>query len=283
MLLIEQRLDFSHYVEEGFGMGDCVLIADGTLHVIDYKHGQGVVVEAEENPQMKLYVLGALALFDGIYDITQLAMTIYQPRRENISTHTICKESLYQWAEEILKPIAKIAYAGESEYQCGAWCRFCKAKHVCRKRAEHSLALAQYDFKVPPLLEDKEIEAILGKVDELSAWASDIKDYALQAALGGKQWQGWKLVEGRSNRRYVDEEKVAKTLEEAGYDPYERKLMGVTALEKALGKSKFTELLASLIEKPQGKASLVPQSDKRPELNTAKQEFMEEKEYDKYN
>jgi hypothetical protein len=267
--LIEQRLDFSKYVEGGFGTGDCVVIADGTLHIVDYKHGQGVLVEAEDNPQMKLYALGALEIFDGIYDIDTVSMTIYQPRRDNISTHTVFKESLYQWAEEILKPAAELAYAGEGEYNCGDWCQFCKAKYDCRKRAEANMELARHDFKRPPLLEDDEIESILGKIDDLVSWASDIKDYALQAALGGKRWQDWKLVEGRSNRKYINDEAVAATVTKAGYDPYEHKVMGITAMEKTLGKTKFSELLGSLVEKPQGKPTLVPESDKRPAIHTA--------------
>ncbi len=275
VVLIEQRLDFSKYVEGGFGTGDTVVIANGTLHVIDYKHGQGVLVEAEDNPQMKLYALGALELFDGIYDIDRVSLTIYQPRRDNISTHTVFKESLYQWAEEVLKPTAQLAYAGGGEYNCGEWCQFCKAKHECRKRAERNLELARHEFKLPPLLEDDEIESILGKVDELVSWASDIKDYALQAALSGKRWDGWKLVEGRSNRRYIDETAVAQTIEGAGYDPYEHKVMGITAMEKTLGKGKFSELLGSLVEKPVGKPTLVLASDKRPEINNAKHDFME--------
>lgn len=272
-VLIEQRLDFSKYVDEGFGTGDCVIIADGTIHIVDYKHGQGVLVESEDNPQMKLYALGALEIFDGIYDIDTVSMTIYQPRRENISTHTVFKESLYRWAEEILKPAAKQAYAGEGDYQCGEWCQFCKAKYDCRKRAEANMALARYDFKRPPLLEDDEIESILCKVDALISWASDIKEHCLQTALGGKLWQGWKLVEGRSNRRYVNEDAVAKTVSSAGYDPYEHRVMGITAMEKTLGKVKFSELLGALVEKPQGKPTLVPEGDKRPAIHTAADDF----------
>jgi len=275
VVLIEQRLDFSKYVEEGFGTGDAVVIADGTLHIVDYKHGQGVLVEATDNPQMKLYALGALELFDGIYDIDTVSMTIYQPRRENVSTHTVFKQSLYQWAEEVLKPAAELAYAGEGDYQCGEWCQFCKAKYDCRKRAETNMELARHDFKRPPLLEDDEIEGILGKVDALVSWASDIKDYALQAALGGKRWQGWKLVEGRSNRKYVNEDAVAKAVTTAGFDPYEHKVMGITAMEKTLGKAKFTELLGGLVEKPQGKPTLVPEGDKRPAIHTAADDFAE--------
>ena len=277
-VLIEQRLDFSKYVEGGFGTGDCVVIADGTLHIVDYKHGQGVLVEAEDNPQMKLYALGALEIFDGIYDIDTVSMTIYQPRRENVSTHTVFKESLYQWAEEVLKPAAELAYAGEGKYQCGEWCQFCKAKHECRARAERNMELARYDFNLPPKLEDDEIESILARVDDLVAWASDIKEYALQAALGGKQWSGWKLVEGRSNRKYTDERAVAETVSASGYDPFELKVMGITAMEKTLGKAKFNELLGGLVVKPQGKPVLVPASDKRQPITimSAQDDFKEE-------
>ena len=276
LVLIEQRLDFSRYVPSGFGTGDCVIIADGMLHVIDYKHGQGVLVESEENPQMMLYALGALELFDHLYDIAAVSMTIYQPRRENISTYTISKEHLYKWAEEMLKPAAGLADAGEGEYQCGEWCQFCKAKHACRKRAEKSMELARYDFKPPPLLEDDEIETILREIDAVISWATDIKDYALQAAIVGKEWNGWKLVEGRSNRRYINDEQVVQAVQQAGYDPFEHKVMGITAMEKTLGKSTFAELLSSLVEKPQGKPALVPANDKRPAINNAKNDFMEE-------
>ena len=278
VVLIEQRLDFSKYVEQGFGTGDCVVIADGTLHIVDYKHGQGVLVEAADNAQMKLYALGALEIFDGIYDIDSVSMTIYQPRRDNVSTHTVFKESLYQWATEVLKPAAELAYAGGGDYQCGEWCQFCKAKHDCRKRAEANMALARYDFKRPPLLEDDEIESILAKIDGLVSWATDIKDYCLQTALGGKRWLGWKLVEGRSNRKYISEDAVAKVVTAAGYDPYEHKVMGITAMEKTLGKVKFSELLGSLVEKPQGKPTLVPEGDKRPAIHTAADDFADHNE-----
>ena len=274
-ILIEQRLDFSRFVEGGFGTGDALIVADGTIHVIDYKHGQGVLVEAEDNPQMKLYALGALELFDGIYDIETVSMTIYQPRRDNVSTSTVPKDSLYQWAEEVLKPAAKLAYAGNGTYQCGEWCQFCKAKHECRARADRNLELARYEFKVPPLLEDEEIESILGRIDGLLSWASDIKDFALQAAVSGKQWQGWKLVEGRSIRRYTDEATVAAAVKAAGFDPYEYKVMGITAMEKALGKARFNQLISRLIEKPPGKPTLVPEGDKRPAIHTAQQDFSE--------
>ena len=276
VVLIEQRVDFSRWVEQGFGTADCVIIADGTLRVIDYKHGLGVLVSAEENPQMQCYALGALELFDDIYDIDQVSMTIYQPRRQNVSTYEISKDDLYRWADEVLKPTADLAFAGDGNFLCGEWCGFCKAKNECRARAEANLKLAQHDFKLPPLLTDTEIEVILGKVDELVSWASDIKEYALQQALSGKEWTGFKIVEGRSNRRYSNESAVIDAVEKAGLDPYEKKLLGITAMQKLLGKSRFDELLTAYIEKPQGKPTLVPDSDKRPAMNTAKNDFMEE-------
>lgn len=276
VVLIEQRVDFSRWVEQGFGTSDAILISDGTMHVIDYKHGLGILVSAEDNPQMKCYALGALELFDDIYDIDTVSMTIYQPRRQNVSTYEVSKDDLYQWADEVLKPTADLAFAGDGNFLCGEWCGFCKAKHECRARAEANLLLAQHDFKLPPLLEDSEIEVILSRADELVSWANDIKEYALQQAISGKEWTGWKLVEGRSNRRYTNEDAVSKAVEAAGFDPYEKKLLGITAMQKLLGKSRFEDLLEAYIEKPQGKPTLVPESDKRPAMNTAKNDFMEE-------
>lgn len=280
VVLIEQRVDFSRWVEQGFGTSDAIIISDGTLRVIDYKHGLGVLVEADNNPQMMCYALGALELFDAIYDIDNVAMTVYQPRRQNVSTFEMSKDDLYHWAEEVLKPTAELAFAGDGNFLCGEWCGFCKAKHECRARAEANLLLAQYDFKLPPLLEDSEIEVILSRADQLVSWVNDIKEYALQQAISGKDWTGFKLVEGRSNRRYTDEAAVTQAVTNAGFDPYERKLLGITAMQKLLGKSRFEELLSTYIEKPQGKPTLVPESDKRPVMNNAKTDFMEENDYE---
>ena len=280
VVLIEQRVDFSRWVEQGFGTSDAIIISDGTLRVIDYKHGLGVLVEADNNPQMMCYALGALELFDAIYDIDTVAMTVYQPRRQNVSTFEMSKDDLYRWAEKVLKPTAELAFAGNGNFLCGEWCGFCKAKHECRARAEANLLLAQYDFKLPPLLEDSEIEVILSRADQLVSWVNDIKEYALQQAISGKDWTGFKLVEGRSNRRYTDEAAVTQAVTNAGFDPYERKLLGITAMQKLLGKSRFEELLSAFIEKPQGKPTLVPESDKRPVMNNAKSDFMEENDYE---
>ena len=275
VVLVEQRLDFSKFVPDGFGTGDCIIVADRILNIIDYKHGRGVLVEAENNPQMMLYALGALVIFDGIYDIDTVEMTIYQPRRGNISTFTITKDELYAWAENTLRPKADLAFKGEGQFNCGEWCQFCKAKVDCRKRAEANLALAAYEFRDPPLLTDEEIEDVLSKIDGLVSWANDLKEHAFRAALSGKKWKGWKLVEGRATRKYASEEAVAAIVSEAGYDPYERKVLGLTEMQKRLGKAKFDELLGALIVRPQGKPTLVPDSDKRPEMANAKTDFIE--------
>lgn len=273
VVLIEQKLDYSKYVQDGFGTGDCIIIADGTLNIVDYKHGRGVEVSAVNNPQMKLYALGALGIFDSIYDIDTVTMTIYQPRIANISTYTITANELVDWAEDILKPAAELAFKGDGEFSCGEWCRFCKAKADCRERANANLELAKYDFQEPPLLTDDEVEVILGKLDAFVSWANDIKDYAFKKALEGKQWTDWKLVEGRSVRKYKDDGIVALAVENAGYDPYEKKLLGITEMQKLLGKTKFNEILGDFVIKPQGKPTLVPMSDKRKAINIAASDF----------
>lgn len=277
VVLIEQRLDFSRWVPEGFGTGDCVIIADGTLSVIDFKYGKGVEVLAENNPQMMLYALGALELFDGIYDIDTVSMTIFQPRRDNISEYTISKADLLCWADEVLAPTAQLAIKGEGEFKAGEHCRFCKVRTTCRKRAEYNLELARYDFQPPATLDNTEISAILVKADELVSWVTDVKEYALRQALSGVTYEGFKVVEGRSNRKYTDENAVVEAVKAAGFDPYEHSVLGITAMTTLLGKKKFNELLGGLIEKPQGKPTLVPMSDKRPAINTAQQDFMEVK------
>ena len=268
VVLVEQRLDFSRFVQEGFGTGDCVIIADGTLYIVDYKHGKGVEVSAVDNPQMMLYALGALELFDGIYDIDTVQMAIFQPRRDNVSVCVMAKDDLLAWAEGELAEKAKLAYDGEGGFACGDWCRFCKAKAACRKRAEYNLEMAKYDFAMPATLEDAEIAAILARADELSSWAEDVQEFALQQALGGVRYEGWKLVRGRSNRKYTDEAAVAEAVKKAGFNPYEEKLLGITAMTAALGKKKFADIIekAGLTEKPPGKPALVPASDKRQEM-----------------
>lgn len=277
-VLVEQRLDFSKWVPDGFGTGDCLIIADKVLQIIDFKYGLGILVEAENNPQMMCYALGALDTYDGIYDIESVEMTIFQPRRDNVSTFTISKEELLKWAEEFLAPTAQLAYNGEGEYHAGDHCQFCKVKATCRERAAYNMELAAYDFEEPATLDDSEIADILPRIDDLVAWANDIKEYALQQAMSGTEYKGFKVVEGRSVRKYTNDAAVATTVENAGYDPYERKVLGITAMTSLLGKKKFEELLGGMITKPPGKPTLVPDSDKRPALNTAKDDFKEEGE-----
>lgn len=284
LVFIEQKLDLQRYIEEGFGYGDCLIIADGLLHVIDFKYGLGVLVSADNNPQMLCYALGALALVEALYDIDTVRMTIFQPRRENVSTTEISREDLMGWANDKLSPAARRAYAGEGEFTAGSHCQFCKAKAVCRARADYNLELARYDFTEPAALDDIEIAAVLTRVDGLVSWASDVKDYALKQALMGKHYDGFKVVSGRSSRKYTDEIAVAKVVEDAGFDPFEKKLLGITAMTAALGKKRFEEVLGTLVYKAPGKPALVEESDKRPALNMTSDDFteqiMEEKEHD---
>ncbi|MBO4456682.1 MAG: DUF2800 domain-containing protein [Butyrivibrio sp.] len=276
LIFIEQRLDFSRYVKDGFGTGDCVIIADEVLHIIDYKHGLGVLVESKGNTQMMCYALGALEAFDDLYDIDRIEMTIFQPRKANISTWSITKQELLKWAEEVLKPTAELAYEGKGEFNAGEHCKFCKVRATCRKRAEKNLELAQYDFKMPSSLGNTEIAAILPRIDQLISWGGDVKEYALSKAKTGTHFDGFKLVEGRSTRKYTDEDAVAKRVKEAGFDPYEKKLYSITAMSNLLGKKNFEELLGDLIYKAPGKPTLVPESDKRPVMSTAADDFKNE-------
>ena len=282
VILIEQRLDFSCYVPDGFGTGDCLIISDDRLHIIDFKYGMGVLVEAEDNPQMKLYALGALAVYDALYDIREVSMTIFQPRRENVSTWTIPVEDLKAWAENELKPRAKMAYDGEGEYFPGEWCTFCRAAVRCRTRAEEKLKLAQTEFRMPPLLTDAEIEDILAVLPDLTKWANEITAYALDTALNhGKEWNGFKVVEGRSVRKYRDEAAVAEAAKEAGYkDIYRQSLIPLTEMQRLMGKDRFEEILGGLITKAPGRPTLVPKSDRRPAMNVSNaiNEFYEIKE-----
>lgn len=266
--MIEQHLDFSCWVPDGFGTGDFLLVADGELNICDFKYGRGLPVYADHNPQMMLYGLGALNLFDCLYDIKTVTMTIFQPRLSNISVWSLTAEDLYKWAEEELKPKAVMADKGEGEYTPGSWCRFCKARNQCRARAESFLELARMEFQPPALLSDEEIAEVMQQADELSRWASEVMAYAEAMAInGGKHFDGYKLVEGRSNRRFTDTAAVEKAAKDAGYtDIYNKSLISLTAFEKLMGKEDFNALLGKYVEKPKGKLTLVPVNDKRPEV-----------------
>lgn len=276
VIYIEQRLDFSHVAPGGFGTGDCLIVADGTLHVIDLKYGLGVLVEAERNPQLMVYAVGALRLFDALYDIDEVALTVFQPRRENVSTWTLSVTELNKWAEQTLKPAAELAANGEGEFCAGTWCQFCRIASTCRARAEANLELAKFEFAPPAELSADEVADVLAQIPELTRWASDVQDYALSQALSGERYEGFKLVAGRSIRKYTDETAVAEAAKAAGYkDIYKQSLLTITAMEKLMGKKNFSEILGNLVVKPEGKPTLVPLSDKRPELqiSTAAEDF----------
>ena len=281
-VFVEQRVSIAKWVPECGGTADCIILSDGAVEVIDYKHGAGVQVSATSeqfggNPQLMCYCLGVVDMFDGIYDIDTVKMVIYQPRRENISYCTISKADLLKWADEVLAPTAKLALAGKGDFKAGDHCKFCKVKAICRKRAEYNLEAAKYDFAMPAQLENHEIDAILMMVDHLTEWANDIKAYALTEAQNGTEYEHFKVVEGRSNRKFTSEDEVAKAVEGAGFDPWEKKLKGITAMTTILGKKRFEELLGSMTFKPPGKPTLVPKSDKRPAMkNSAEADFCKE-------
>lgn len=280
-VMVEQRLDMSEYGEGMFGTADCVIVAEDNLHIIDFKYGTGVKVSAGDdrkiNAQLACYALGALLIYDCLYEIETVTMTVFQPRLDNISSVTVDKVDLLRWGEEVLRPALTMAVNGTGEYKAGDHCRFCKIRDTCRKRAEYSMELAKYDFRLPSTLEDEEIEEILPRIDQLVEWANKVKEYALQAALSGKSWDGWKVVEGKSNRKYTDEKAVAKAVKAAGYEPYEQKLLGITDMTKLLGKTRFNSLLGKLLVKPAGKPTLVPITDPRPEMKlSAEEDFKEE-------
>lgn len=271
-LMVEQRFSLDRWAPGSFGTSDAVVIGNGVLEVIDLKYGKGIKVSAVENPQLRLYALGAADLFEDLYDFQVVKMTIVQPRLDHVSIDMMYLDHLRDWGKNIVQPAAYNASNGAGETAAGDWCRWCPAKAVCRTRADENLKLAQYDFKEPELLEPEEIGEILKQAEELQKWTADVQAHALQQALNGEHFDGWKLVEGRSVRKYADDLKVAETLQAAGYPEaslYERKLYGITAMEKVVGKKKLTEILGDLIIKPAGKPVLVPESDKREAINTA--------------
>lgn len=273
LVMLEQRLDFSGWVPDGFGTGDVIIVSDGVLEIIDLKYGQGVPVYADNNPQMRLYALGAYNQFYLLYDFDTIRMTIIQPRLDNVSSEEIALGELLEWGDEI-QAVAELAMAGEGEFVSGDHCQFCKAKATCRARAEANLELAKYDFKSPQLLTNDEIAEILEKAEELQKWAKNVQDYAYdQATNHGIKFPGWKLVEGRSNRKYTDEDAIVTKLKAEGYAEdvifAPRKIWGITEMEKKIGKKLFEEYLDGLVVKPEGKPTLVPETDKRPEISSA--------------
>lgn len=276
-LLLEQKLQMNEWVPGGFGYGDAVIISDKVLEVIDLKYGRSVVVSAAGNPQLRLYALGAYQELSSVYDFDTVTMTIIQPRNGGKSSETLPLKELLEWGEK-LKPIAQTALKGGGEFKPGEHCRFCRASVRCKALAEFELEIAKKQFDDLALLSDTEISEILGKADSLVSWANSIKDYALEEAVSkGKKWPGWKLVEGRSNRKLSSMDEAVQILLRAGYKEDDfmkpREIKGFTDLEKAMGKKKMLELLEGVIIKPPGKPKLAPESDKRPEWNSAETDF----------
>lgn len=280
VLMLEEQLDFSEWVPDGFGTGDVVLIADGVLEVIDLKYGKGVPVSAVGNPQLRLYGLGAWSAYSFLYDIREIRMTIVQPRLDSVSDDTMPVDELLQWAETVVKPAAALAYEGKGEFLAGDHCRWCKIKGNCRARADANMKALEYEFRDPATLSLDEVGQILYVTEQLAAWASDVKEYAFEQAVRGESVPGWKLVEGRSNRTITDKEKAREALAAAGIEPDDylkpRDLLGIGDLEKRNGKKVVAELLGDLIVKPAGKPVLVVETDRRPELNSVDQDFANE-------
>lgn len=277
VISLEERLDFSRWVEQGFGTGDAIVIADGVMEVIDLKYGKGVEVFAERNPQLMLYGLGALEAFDMLFGIKTVKLTIVQPRQERIDSWSISSEDLYIWGDEEVKPKAALAYEGKGETKCGHWCRWCRVKPLCAKMAETNLDLAKEEFKEPQLLSDDRLVEVFIQLPMLKDWAESVAEYLLKQAIAGKEVPGYKVVEGRTQRKWADEAQVREILS-VDHDPSEftvTKLAGIPAIEKLLKKD-FQPLLGDLVVIPQGSPTLVPLSDKRPAMNglsQAKAEF----------
>lgn len=271
VILIEKKVDFSRYVPEGFGTADCLILAGDTLHVVDYKHGKGVVVDADHNPQMMLYALGAMSELSLLYRFKFVHMTIVQPRVNNISEFTMTADELREWGEKVVKPKAEAAISGKGEFEAGDWCRFCRAKQQCKTRYESNDSLypelsAQHD---PRLITLDELGEYLKRGRDMAAWLEDMKEYALSESLAGAEVPGWKAVEGRGSRAFTDTDEAVDTLIKSGIDEsvlYERRVLTLAQMEKAVGKKAFGELVGDLVVKNPGKPTLVEESDKRPRI-----------------
>lgn len=264
----EQRVDYSGIAPGGFGTSDCIILCGNDIHIIDFKYGRGVPVSAEDNPQLKLYALGAAREYDMLYDIRNVTLHIVQPRTEDgNSSWSLSREALEKWGESII-PTARLAWEGGGEFSCGDHCRFCRAKATCRARAEHILSEAEFSAVPPELLSDDELGKILERARLYANWLSDIEEYALNEILSGRTVTGFKAVEGRSNRQITDLDSAFTALKDSGIEEamlYERKPLGLTELEKLVGgRKKLSELIGKYIEKPQGRPTLVPADDKRP-------------------
>lgn len=275
-IALEQKVDFSQYVPEGFGTADCIMISGNDLHIIDFKYGKGVKVDATENPQMKLYALGVLSQYGMLYDIKQIRMTIVQPRLDSISEFSMPKDALIEWGENVVKPQAEKAFMGIGDFVQGDHCRFCRAKGACEFRAKENMKIVEeIQEKYNGIISDKEVGEMLSKTDGIEQWLQDLKEYALQQILKGKEVPGWKAVEGKSNRKLVDIDKAFEILEANGYKSeilYEKKPLTLTQLEKTIGKANVAKAIGDYIEKPKGAPTLVKSTDKRESFKISAQE-----------
>lgn len=275
-LIIEQTLEFRTWIPDGFGTADAIIIADGTMEVIDFKYGKGVQVEATENPQMMIYALGALEEFDLEYDIKQVRMTIVQPRLDHVSEYEIGSHELYSWGKNVLKPAAEYAFKKPEEQHAGTWCKFCAVKNRCKKLAAYAQETSS-DCQDPKLMSNEDIAILLPKLAIIKSWCSDIEAFALEQAIEGANFPGYKLVEGRSIRIIAKPEEIVEKMKSLGFNDdaifKPRELQTISALEKLVGKKKFGETMESAIVKPQGKPTLVPVTDKRKELSSAASDF----------
>ena len=276
LILVEHRLDYSEIVPDGFGTGDLLIVGDGVLEIIDFKGGRGVRVEADRNPQLMLYALAGLLEFDPLYDIRTIRMSIVQPRLNNTSSYEITPDALLSWAQNEVAPAAMLALEGKGEYKAGEHCRFCKARHTCRKRSEYYMELARRDFKEADLLTDEEIADILPMAQNLAKWVEDLMAYATAQAEKGKTWPGYKLVASVTKRKYTNDADVIRVCTEAGYtNIYKTSLLGISDLEKAIGKKAFQEIVGPYVFKPEGAPELVPLSDRRKPISSADTDFAE--------
>lgn len=287
-LLIEQRLDFSPWVPGGFGTGDAVIISDQVLEVCDLKYGKGVKVSAKENPQARLYGLGAIHVFGELYDFELVRNTIIQPRvlEDPVTTEELTRDELIDWGSSIQKA-ADLAWRGKGEFKPGEHCKFCAAKAICAARASEAMRCFTHGFSSPGLIPDEDIPGILAVADTAEAWIKDIRAYAKNQALRGQSWPGYKLVRGRKgNRAWSDEEQVVDQLSRAGYCPDQymsNKLKNPGDLEKEIGTAAFKALVSQFITQADGALNLVPDTDKRTEFASADADFsdMIEKEITK--
>lgn len=274
---VEVRVDLSSYVPESFGTCDCCIIGGGVLSILDYKHGKGVPVSAEANPQIMLYALGALDRYQLVYGDTihTVQMTIVQPRLGSTSTYTLTVEQLRAWGNSI-RPIAQEAFTGPGSFNPGDWCRFCRGKAQCRARADRYTALEDFKDIQPATLSDAEIGELLERGKALTQWYKDLEAYASEALLQGKPIPGWKIVAGRSVRTWSDQDAAFEAAKAAGYDEallYERTPLTLFAVEKLMGKAAFADTLGGYVIKPPGKPTLAPESDKRPAYTPAAADF----------